>query len=648
MSRNPFQSLQSQLLGPLVALLLLFTLLFGYFSLVLHREHAKITQKISLNSQVGRHADEVTRISAQIQRLLFELHTNAPISYEAELARLTAQRTERLAQIRALTKENKRWSSLGVSMAGGIEDASFLQLQVVVAAKNNNLGRSALALSQLSMIFEINSSRLKDFRLHLENDLQSNARELESLLTQTICIFLAITGLLATGLWGIAFLYRVHILTPLQKLHKGLQSLSKGEMNSQIRTESAPRELREMTADFNKMASSLQARQEDLTRARELALSASQAKSDFLANMSHEIRTPLNTIVGITDELTALESTGTRKEYAQILSNSSQVLLNIVNDILDFSKLEDGSISLVRIPVDMNELTERISSVVAPMAHKKGLEFERSFVPNDPCWVLTDPKRIEQIILNLLGNAIKFTDSGKVMIQVSAVKYEENTSISMRVSDTGTGIPQEDLTTIFERFTQSDASITRKHGGTGLGLSIVKQLVLLMHGQITVESQPGKGSEFHVELQFPEAMPIQSPRTQSTHSAAITVSREKKQILLVDDSTDNRALIEIYLKNSPHEITMAENGLEAVGQFELKKFDLILMDLQMPVMDGYEAIKKIRILETDKGLRKTRVIALSAYIMPEEIERGYLAGCDDYLTKPIRKNDLMAAIDQTD
>jgi signal transduction histidine kinase/ActR/RegA family two-component response regulator len=643
MKYKPFQSLQFRLQGPLVVLLLVFMLLFGYFSWVFHSQYSQLSKKISINSEVGRHAVEVTRIRAKIQQILFAAGSGNSVDFEDELSALNAARSSHLERIRALTKDNKRWRLLGASTAGGIEDASFLQVEMVNAAKAKDKKRAALALRQLSTIFDINSSRLKDFTLHLENDLQENAKDLQSLLQKTFWIFFVLGGALAFSLWLIGRLYRLHVLTPLQLLHRGLQSLLKGDMDSHIREVPAPSELREMTFDFNKMVTALKTTQDDLTEAREDALAAAKIKSEFLANMSHEIRTPLNTIVGITDELMEMDLKSTQKEYTQILSKSSQVLLSIVNDILDFSKLEDGSISLDEKPVDLKELTERICTVVEPIARKKGLEFNCKVIPDSSCWVLADSKRLEQIMLNLLGNAIKFTETGKVEIQIESNCTGNNKNIGLTVTDTGAGIPESDLSNIFERFIQSDTSVTRKYGGTGLGLSIVKQLVNLMHGEITVKSQLGKGSQFRVELKLAEAVP-QVSRKQEPQEAVKQDDTTKKSILLVDDSVDNRTLIQIYLKNLPYEITIAKNGQEAVDEFKSKKFDLILMDMQMPVMDGYEATKQIRKLESANALSKTRIIGLSAYSMKEEIERGRQAGCDDYLTKPIRKPDLMSVI----
>lgn len=641
------QSLQARLIGPLIILLIIFTIPFGYLAWSFRGEYIALSKKLSLNSEVSRHVVEITRIRANIQEVLFNLQLKKNPAVVEELRALNEKRSSHLDRIRQLTQSNSRWESLGNTMVGGIKDAAFLQYEMIEALESKDARRADIALRQLSTIFEINSARLKDFTLKLENDLQENAQDLQLLLLHTFWSFVGIVGLVAVGVWGIAWLYRRQVLYPLKRLHNGFQSLSRGEMNSQIKIEPMPRELREMTTDFNKMTKDLHATQLDLTRAREDALSAAKIKSDFLANMSHEIRTPLNTIVGVSDELIEMQTPSTQKDYTQILNKSAQVLLSIVNDILDFSKLEDGSIKLANVSFDLNELTERISSVVAPMARKKNLQFEFQFFPNTPCWVSGDPKRIEQIVLNLLGNAIKFTESGKVQIHIGSQIKGNRNFILMQVNDTGVGIPEADIGKIFERFTQSDVSLTRRHGGTGLGLSIVKQLVGLMNGSVKVQSKVGEGSWFSVELELPTAeaaIALEPSRSAGLHSES-EISKTKKSILLVDDSSENRALIQIFLRKTFHEITTAEDGAEAVAHFEKKKFDLILMDMQMPVMDGYEATRKIRQLEKARGYETIPIIALSAYSMPEEIERGRLAGCDDYLTKPLRKSELMKALD---
>jgi signal transduction histidine kinase/CheY-like chemotaxis protein len=649
MKSKRFQSLQARLLGPLVVLLVLFTFLFGYASWSFHEQYVELTEKIKLTSEVARHAVEVTRIRARIQQLLFGLQSNSELPYQDELVSLNTRRRDHLDRIQSLTKETSKWSSLGAAMAGGIEDAAFLQNQMIKAIQNHDPRRAEAAHRQLSTIFEINSSRLKDFTMSLENDLQNNMQSLQTLLIRTFWIFIGILVFLALSIWGITLLYGKHVLIPLRLLHHGFQSLSRGEMNSQVHLRTAPGEIWEMTQDFNSMAKSLRATQIDLTRAREAALSAVQVKSDFLANMSHEIRTPLNTIVGISEELKDMNPTPAQKEYIDILNKGAQVLLNIVNDILDFSKLEDGNIRLIQTPLDLHQLAERISAIVVPMARKKNIRFDFEFLPNQPCWVHGDAKRLEQIFLNLLGNAVKFTESGLIQVQVQSRTVEEQVSIEIKVRDTGIGIPDSDLGSIFERFTQSDSSLTRKHGGTGLGLSIVKQLVGLMNGTISVQSKLGQGSEFTVHLKLPRA---NQERTlteltgpSDSHPLPRFASDQKKaSILLVDDAKDNRTLIQIYFKHSPFEFTTAENGQEAFQLFEQKKFDLILMDMQMPVMDGYEATRKIRQLEKQKGSAETPIVALSAYSMPDEVTRGRLAGCNDYLTKPVRKNELFSVI----
>jgi len=553
--------------------------------------------------------------------------------------------------------------------------------------------------------------------------------------------------------------------------------------------ENSKKKLESLNADLKKEIAERKRIEAELIEARKVALQASRTKSEFLASMSHEIRTPMNAIIGMADLLWETDLTPEQQQYVKIFRNAGENLLNIINDILDISKVEAGQIELENIDFNLNDLIEKTCEIMALRAHTKNLELTYHLKSDVPTELVGDPIRLRQIIVNLVGNAIKFTEEGEVVIRIEKLKEkkdEEKNSVTIffSVSDTGIGIPEDKLNTIFDTFTQADASTTRKYGGTGLGLAISKKLVELMNGKIWVESKVGKGSTFRFTAKFGLAektkkektpplidlngvsilvvddnatnrlilrellsgwgaevteaengaravalvkkasrtdnfydlilmdcrmpgmggfevverineilgeikttimmltsdrrkgdiakcrelniatylvKPIKKSELQNAirvalGKAKVKAKKDKKKkkdhqkttsapnILLVEDSEDNRFLIQAYLKKIVCRIDIAENGAIAVEKFKKNKYDIILMDMQMPVMDGYTATREIRKLEKEKGLKHTPIIALTAYALKEEIKKSLDAGCDIHLSKPIKKVKLLGII----
>jgi signal transduction histidine kinase/ActR/RegA family two-component response regulator len=504
---------------------------------------------------------------------------------------------------------------------------------------------SRRVLREANANYDQASELFSDFIAESRRSMESKIVEVREAAKRTVYREAVLVALAIVASLGLSLLLARVLTRPLVDLVRVMDQVRREGTYEVRATKHSADEIGDGVDGFNAMLTEIQARDGELRRARAQAEAGLRAKAEFLATMSHELRTPMNGVIGMSDLLLGTDLNSEQREYGETVQSSAQALLTILNDILDFSKVDGGHLELERVDFDPRSAVRDVVGLLAELARGKGLALLGTVDPTVPDVVRGDPGRFRQVLMNLIGNAIKFTGTGEVVASVRLVAEDADTlTLRVEVRDTGIGIAPEVQGKLFQAFSQGDSSTTRRFGGTGLGLAISRRLVEMMGGQLGMDSEVGRGSTFWFtvrlgKVQAPRPLAAPAPLAPMPPLRAGAPPGFRGRILAVEDNAVNKKVITRFLEKAGFQVDVADNGLQAVAAVARVDYDAVLMDCQMPEMDGYEATAAIRAAEA-ATTRHVPIIALTASAMASDRERCLAAGMDDYLRKPIDPVEL--------
>ncbi len=638
---TPFRKLRFQMYAPILVLVFIMTGAALYLIYTTSAKFQLLEAKIKETADANDRLQEFSSYSADMKDLVLMYLTTKEEKYLEAIKDLN--RSYKMSEPYEVVLTSNPSQDLAFALSSNLKDSHHRIEAMLKSIQERGPHETAEFIKSYSEISKGNKDRIEGLAVTSRTELDRVTRQMQIILDNSINSFLFVLVFVAFLLVLIAIAYSNQIYQPLIDLKRGFGELIKGRFPRLQNRPDTSSEVLEMFGDFNRMTEHLETSRQDLLRAQKDALKLAEIKSNFLSNMSHEIRTPLNSIIGLSDLLADLKLPRPAAQYVAGLNKNSAVLLSLVNDILDYSRLESGNVVLEDSALSLPQLLDRVLSVIRPAAEKKHIHLKLRMDPQLPKQIMGDAARLEQVLLNLLSNAVKFTEKGLIILGAEKSPHLDN-FFRIYVQDTGIGVTKKVLAKLFQRFNQGEKTITKKYGGTGLGLAIVKQYVELMNGKVDVTSEVGRGSRFFIDLPLrPAAKPakIEAP-IKILGNEELSVSGK---ILLVDDSIDNRELVKIYLKDSDADITEAVDGREALLRFKEKRFDLVLLDMQMPEVDGYTAACQMRDWESkQETAQRTPIIAFTAFALKEEIQKALDSGCDGHLIKPVKKRELLSLL----